>query len=75
MAITKFKRDELQDNFDHLMCSVAGCSKRWSVQMEGQRPMCSEHQWSDKKPANQRDIAVAALTQPPVKHWQDDEIF
>jgi hypothetical protein len=75
MAITKFKRDEPQDNFDHLMCSVAGCSKRWSVQMEGQRPMCSEHQWSDKKPANKRDIAVASLTQPPVKHWQDDEIF
>jgi len=74
MAITKFKKDEQQDNFDYLNCSVAGCQKRWSVQMEGSKPMCSNHQWSDKKPATRRDIAVA-LTQPPVQHWQDDEVF
>jgi hypothetical protein len=43
--------------------------------MEGQRPMCSEHQWSDRKPATKRDISVAAFTQPPVQHWQDDEVF
>jgi len=56
------------------MCSVPGCHKRWSVQIEGSKPMCSNHQWSDKKPATRRDIAVA-LTQPPVQHWQDDEVF
>jgi hypothetical protein len=74
MAITNFKKEEPQDNFDRLMCSVPGCHKRWSVQMEGSKPMCSNHQWSDKKPATRRDIAVA-LTQPPVQHWQDDGVF
>jgi len=74
MAITKFKKDEPQDNFDHLTCSVAGCQKRWSVQMEGSKPMCSNHQWSINKPATARDIA-ALLPSAPVKHWQDDEVF
>tara|TARA_R110002126_G_scaffold183773_1_gene332246 strand:- start:1425 stop:1643 length:219 start_codon:yes stop_codon:yes gene_type:complete len=72
MAITNFKKDEPQDNFDRLMCSVPGCPKRWSVDMG--KPMCSEHQWSDRKPATRRDIAVV-LTHPPVQHWQDDEVF
>ena len=72
MAITNFKKEEPQDNFDRLMCSVPGCQKRWSVDMG--KPMCSEHQWSDRKPATRRDIAVA-LTHPPVQHWQDDEVF
>jgi hypothetical protein len=62
------------DDVQRLMCSVPGCPKRWSVHMEGQRPMCSEHQWGDKKPATKRDIAVL-LPNPPVKHWQDDEAF
>ena len=75
MAITKFRKDEPQENFDYLICSVAGCSKRWAVHMEGQRPMCSSHQWSDKKPATARDIDVAKFTHPPVQHWQDDEAF
>ena len=72
MAITNFKKEEPQDSFDRLMCSVPGCQKRWSVDMG--KPMCSEHQWSDRKPATRRDIAVA-LTHPPVQHWQDDEVF
>jgi hypothetical protein len=42
--------------------------------MEGQRPMCSNHQWSDKKPATARDIATL-LPNAPVKHWTDDEAF
>jgi len=74
MAITKFRKDEPQENFDYLMCSVTGCSKRWAVHMEGQRPMCSSHQWSDKKPATARDIATL-LPNAPVKHWTDDEAF
>jgi len=76
MAITNFKKEEPQDSFDRLMCSVPGCHKRWSVHMEGQRPMCSEHQWSDRKPANRRDIAALLPSTAPVKHWTDDgEIF
>ena len=68
------KKDPL-DEVQRLMCSVPGCPKRWSVHMEGQLPMCSAHQWSDKKPATKRDIAVTEFTQPPVQHWQDDEVF
>jgi hypothetical protein len=76
MALTNFKQQTHQiDETNHTLCSVAGCGKRWSVQMEGQKPMCSEHQWSDKKPATKRDIAVTEFTQPPVQHWQDDEVF
>jgi hypothetical protein len=63
------KQDDGFDEVQRLMCSVAGCPKRWSVNMG--RPMCSEHQWGDKKPATKRDIAVL-LPSPPVKHWQDD---
>jgi len=74
MAITKFRKDEPQDNFDHLICSVAGCQNRWSVLMEGERPMCSKHKWSEHKPATAKDIA-AFLSNKPVKHWQDDEVF
>jgi len=40
MAITNFRKEEPKDNFDHLMCSAAGCAKRWAIWMEGQRPMC-----------------------------------
>ena len=76
MALTNFKQQNHQiDETNHSLCSVPGCGKRWAVHMEGQRPMCSEHQWSDKKPATKRDISIAALTQPPVQHWQDDEVF
>jgi hypothetical protein len=63
------------EELEKLMCSVPGCPNRWSVHISGQRPKCSSHQWSDKNPATKRDIAVASLKQPPVKHWQDDEIF
>lgn len=76
MALTNFKHQNNQiDETDHSLCSIPGCGKRWSVHMEGQLPMCSEHQWSEKKPATKRDIAVATFTQPPVQHWQDDEVF
>ena len=75
MALTNFKQQTHQiDETDRTLCSVTGCGRRWAVHMEGQRPMCSEHQWSDRKPATRRDIAVA-LTQPPVQHWQDDGVF
>jgi hypothetical protein len=76
MALTNFKQQNNQiDETDHNLCRVAGCKNRWSVHMEGKLPMCSEHQWSDKKPATKRDIAVTEFTQPPVQHWQDDEVF
>jgi hypothetical protein len=76
MALTNFKQQTHQiDEINHTLCKVAGCGNRWSVHMEGQIPMCSEHQWSDRKPATKRDISITAFTQPPVQHWQDDEVF
>jgi hypothetical protein len=59
------------DELEKLKCSVAGCQNPWSVKIEA--PKCSMHQWSDKKPATQRDISVATFKHPPVQHWQDDE--
>jgi len=76
MALTNFKQQSNQiDETNQTLYRVAGCRNRWSVHMEGQIPMCSEHRWSDKKPATKRDIAVTEFTTPPVLHWQDDEVF
>ena len=67
------KKDPL-DEVQRLMCSVPGCPKRWSVDMG--KPMCSEHQWSDRRPATRRDIAALLPNTKPVKHWMDDgEVF
>lgn len=41
------KDDEMQ----RLMCSVAGCGKRWSVKID--KPMCSYHQWNKEKKTSQ----------------------
>ncbi len=62
------------DDVQRLMCSVQGCPKRWSVHMEGMRPMCSEHQWAGSKTAK-KEIATLLSNAKPVKHWQDDEAF
>jgi len=42
-----------------LMCSVPGCSSRWSVKSDGDKPKCSKHQWQkiEKK--------------TPAKSWHD----
>jgi len=68
------KQDDGFDDVQRLMCSVQGCQRRWSVHMEGMRPMCSEHQWAGSKPAK-KDIAALLSNTKPVKHWQDDEAF
>ena len=62
------------DELEKLMCSVPGCNKRWSVKIDA--PKCSDHQWSDKKPATKRDIGTLMPSTKPVKHWMDDgDIF
>jgi hypothetical protein len=66
-------KKDLLDDVQRLMCSVPGCPKRWSVDMG--KPMCSEHQWSDRRPATRRDIAALLPSTKPVKHWMDDEVF
>jgi len=68
------KKDKLESEFDRLMCTVAGCTRRWTVDMG--RPMCSEHQWSDKKPATMRDIAALLPSEPKtVEQWYDKDAF
>ena len=73
MALENWKKQEQPtSDIDHLLCSVAGCGKRWSVRMDGEPAFCSAHKWSGGKPAAKRKIVEADL-QPPVQHWQDDE--
>ena len=62
------KKDPI-DEVQRLMCSVPGCPKRWSVDMG--KPMCSEHQWSDRRSATKRDIAALLPSTKPVKHWTE----
>ena len=69
------KKDDNFDAVQKLMCSVQGCPERWSVHMEGQRPMCSEHQWAGSKPAAKQNVSSLLTNTKPVKHWQDDEAF
>ncbi len=67
------KPETKKDTFDEvqrLMCSVPGCSRRWSVDMG--KPMCSEHQWAGSKPVK-RDIKALLPSTRPVKHWLDEE--
>lgn len=53
------KKDDNFDAVQKLMCSVHGCPNRWSVQMDGDKPKCSKHQWqkTEKK--------------TPAKSWHD----
>jgi hypothetical protein len=61
MAITKFtqQKDDSFDDIQRLMCSVHGCSNRWSVHMEGEKPKCSKHQWQKTE------------VKPAVKSWHE----
>jgi hypothetical protein len=75
MALNSWQKEKIEvSDTDHLMCSVQGCGKRWSVRMDGEPAFCSAHKWGGGKPAAKRSIVEAAL-KPPVQHWQDDEEF
>lgn len=65
MALTNFKTQPVVEDIEHLMCSIPGCTSRWSVKMDGSRPFCSKHAWEDKNSG----------TQPAPKHWTDEEQF
>ena len=74
MALTNFKQQTNNqiDETDHSLCSVPGCGKRWSVHMEGYRPMCSQHQWGGKtlKPM----VKLADVLQAKnIVQWYDDK--
>ena len=63
------KREPI-DEVQKLMCSVKGCTKRWSVDMG--RPMCSQHQWGHKTKVELKDIAALLPVSAPIKHWTDE---
>ena len=52
MALTNFKKEEIPEGKSDLLCSVDGCSSRWSVRIDGQLPKCSRHQWQQPKHGN-----------------------
>ena len=52
MALTNFKKDEPVYEGPSLLCSVPGCTSRWSVKLDGQMPKCSHHQWQQPKYGN-----------------------
>ena len=52
MALTNFKKEEILEGKSDLLCSVDGCSSRWSVRIDGQLPKCSRHQWQQPKFGN-----------------------
>ena len=41
------KTDNNIDPDAHLYCSVAGCTRRWSVKID--RRFCSQHAWQEDK--------------------------
>lgn len=58
MGLNSFKNSEPKTNDDEsrLMCSVPGCTKRWSVHINGAAPKCSEHQWMTSKKPSEKTI-------------------
>lgn len=76
MSFAKPNSQKQESGFDEvqkLMCTVAGCTRRWTVDMG--RPMCSQHQWSDQKPATARDIANLLPKEVEVPQWWNKDAF
>lgn len=74
MALTNFKKEEIPEGKSDLLCSVDGCSSRWSVRIDGQLPKCSHHQWQQPKVGNTKTYQqyLADKNSPgvaPVSTW------
>jgi len=68
------KQESSMDEMQRLMCSVAGCNKRWTVHISGDKPKCSHHQWSNEKPS--RNPASLLPKEPKtVAQWYEKEDF
>jgi len=52
-----------KDDGPSLLCSVDGCTSRWSVKLDGQMPKCSFHQWQQPKVG--KHINLQAMGRPP----------
>ena len=68
MALTNFKKEEIAEGKSDFLCSVDGCSSRWSVRLDGQLPKCSRHQWQQPKFGNTKTYQqyLADKNQPVV---------
>jgi len=66
MALTNFKKEEIPEGKSDLLCSVDGCTSRWSVRIDGQLPKCSHHQWQQPKYGNTKTYQqyIAGKNQP-----------
>ena len=66
------KQESSLDEEQRLMCSVPGCTKRWTVHISGDRPKCSHHQWSSDSPR----IPAKRPSEPrTVAQWYEKEDF
>ncbi len=45
---TKQEKPEM-DEYQRLMCTYPGCTDRWAVHQDGDKPKCSKHQWQAVK--------------------------
>ena len=78
MALTNFKKEEIPEGKSDLLCSVDGCSSRWSVRIDGQLPKCSFHQWQQPKVGNTKTYQQYLADKnspavPPVSTWYNKE--
>ena len=78
MALTNFKKDEPVYEGPSLLCSVDGCTSRWSVKLDGQMPKCSHHQWQQPTHGYTKTYQqyLADKNQPAVKTvsaWYEKE--
>jgi len=78
MALTNFKKEEIAEGKSDLLCSVDGCSSRWSVRIDGQLPKCLHHQWQQPKFGNTKTYQQYLADKdspgvPPVSTWYNKE--
>jgi len=74
MALINFKKEDIPEGKSDLLCSVEGCSSRWSVRIDGQLPKCSHHQWQQPKVGNTKTYQQYLADKispavPPVSTW------
>lgn len=66
------KQESEFDEMQRLMCSVSGCTRKWTVDMG--RPMCSQHQWVSDKPAFKR-VITDTPKEVEVPQWWNKDAF
>ena len=73
-------KEPLDGGKSDLLCSVDGCSSRWSVKLDGQLPKCSHHQWQQPKVGNTKTYQQYLADKdspavPPVSTWYNKETW